>query len=61
MTQGQEFYIELLTRKLQEGNGRSMHERLTELLETARRGIELRSKFSPKTGRRFLLHPNTTR
>ena len=61
MTQGQEFYIELLHRKLREGAGRAVHERLSELLETARRGVELRDKFSPKTGRRFLLRPNATR
>lgn len=58
---GTEFLLDLLMRKLQEKNARAVHERLTKLMQNARRGLELRARYAPKSGRKFLLRPNATR
>jgi hypothetical protein len=54
-----ELFIDMLERKLQEDCGKQTHDRLEELLKNARRGIEVRERYSPKAGRGFLLRPNT--
>jgi hypothetical protein len=50
-----ELLVEVLARKLEQHGVCKMHARLEELLEGARRGIELRARYEPKIGRRFLL------
>jgi hypothetical protein len=50
-----ELLIDLLVRKLQEGNSKQIQVRLQELLDNARRGVALRARYAPQVGRRFLL------
>ena len=38
-----------------ERNPRKMRDALQELLDSSRRGVELRERFAPKVGRRFLI------
>jgi hypothetical protein len=52
-----ELLVEVLARKLEQHGVRKTHERLEELLEGARRGIELRARYEPKIGRKFLVRP----
>jgi|HubBroStandDraft_2_1064218.scaffolds.fasta_scaffold683630_1 hypothetical protein len=50
-----EMYIDMLERKLREDCGKQTHDRLEELLKNARRGVELRERYQPKAGRKFLV------
>jgi hypothetical protein len=49
-----EHFAERAVQAIENKGVKPVHDRLEELLRNARRGVEIRKRYAPKTGRKFL-------